>query len=92
MDFEKNIREILKLTAILSNKDSNEVYVTYKGTSNGITKPWQIRCGNNEIVHETSDGAAAELVKTLKKELLDRIISTERQAADYKKALGNLEN
>lgn len=91
MDFERNIKEIRKLVSTLSGKDS-EVYIIYKGTSHGVTKPWNVRCGNSELVHESCEGAAEDLVKILKKELMDKITSTERQVADYKKALGNLEN
>lgn len=91
MDFAMNVQNIKKLTAILTGKDT-DVVLTYKGTGFGNTKPWHIRCESRETMHETYDGAAQELAASLKKELSDRIAFTEKQTADYKKALGSLDN
>lgn len=91
MSFDADIKAIKKLVAAVTGKDA-DVIVTYKGTSHGVTKPWQIKCNTRELDHETHDGGAAELLKTLKQELRDKIASTERQADDYRKVLGGMEN
>jgi hypothetical protein len=91
MNFASNIKNIKKLIAILSGKES-DVNITYKGLNFGVTKPWNIRCDSREINHETHDGAAEEFFLILKKELKEKISFTERQAAEYKKTLGTLEN
>lgn len=91
MSFASDIKDIKKLVGVLTGKDT-EVTITYKGTAYGVTKPWHIRCDAREINHETETAAANELVTLLKKELKDKISFTEKQAAEYKKALSALEN
>ena len=91
MTFDTNIKDIKKLVAILTGKDV-DVSITYKGYGHGVTKPWHIRCDSREITHETHDGGASELVKQLREELLKKISDTKKQAAEYEKALGALEN
>jgi hypothetical protein len=91
MSFAANVKNIKKLTAILTGKDA-DVVLTYKGLNFGVTKPWHLRCEAREMCHETYDGAAQELADLLKKELADRISFTEKQTAEYKKTLGALDN
>lgn len=91
MTFETNIKLIKKLVSVLGGKDS-DVSITYKGTGYGVTKPWHIRCDTKEINHETHDGGAKELVAILKVELQKKISDAEKQADDYRKALGSLDN
>lgn len=91
MSFDANIKAIKKLVSAICGGD-NDVHITYQGNSHGVTKPWTIKCGTREIIHESHDGGADDLVKTLKKELQDKISSTERQAADYRRVLGGMEN
>lgn len=91
MSFENNIKEIKKLAAIVTGKDS-DVNLTYKGTSHGVSKPWHLVCNTREINSVSHEEAAEELVKILRKELLDKISSLERLAAEHRKVLGSLEN
>lgn len=91
MSFDADVKAIKKLVAAVTGKDDN-VSITYKGNSHGVTKPWSIKCGSREIDHEHHDIGAAEMVKTLKQELRDKIASTERQANDYRQVLGGMEN
>jgi hypothetical protein len=84
--FESNIRDIKKLVSILTGKDT-EVITTYKGTSYGVTKPWNIKCESREINHENHETGAAELLNTLKIELQGKISFAEKQAEEYKKVL-----
>jgi len=91
MTFDRNIKDIKRLVGILTGKDA-DVSITYKGTSHGVTKPWLIRCDARELTHETHEGGAAELAKNLRDEVLKKIADTKRQAAEYEKALGALEN
>jgi len=88
MDFESNIKDIKRLIQVLTGKDT-DVSITYKGTSYGVTQPWNIRCDSREINDESHEGAASKLLDILRKELRDKISFTEKQAAEYKKALGN---
>ena len=91
MTFEDNIKLIKKLVAVLGGKDS-DVSITYKGTAYGVTKSWHIRCDTKEIQHESHEIGARELVTSLKAELQKKISDAEKQADDYRKALGALEN
>jgi hypothetical protein len=91
MNFDTDIKDIKKLVAVLTGKDA-DVSITYKGTAYGVTKPWLIRCDSREITHESHEGGAAELVKSLREELVKKISDTKKQAAEYEKALGALEN
>jgi hypothetical protein len=91
MKLESNIKDIKRLVSVLTGKDA-DVSCTYKGTAYGITKPWHIRCDSREINHETIDGGTAEFVKILREELIKKISDTKKQAAEYEKALGAIEN
>ena len=84
--FESNIQDIKKLVAILTGKDT-EVLNNYKGTSYGVTKPWNIKCDSREINHESHEQGAAELLNTLKIELQGKIAFAEKQAEEFKKVL-----
>jgi len=91
MSFDADIKAIKKLVAAVTGKDDN-VSITYKGNAYGVSKPWSIKCGAREIDHENHEIGAIELLKNLKQELKDKIASTERQADDYRKVLGGMEN
>lgn len=91
MSFDADIKAIKKLVLAVTGKDA-DVSITYRGSGYGITKFWNIKCNSREIDHETHEGAALEFVAILKKELQDKIRSTERQAADYQQILGSMEN
>lgn len=91
MSFDADIKAIKKLVSAICGGD-NEVFITFRGYSAGITKPWMIKCGSRELTHEQHDVGAQELLAQLKKELRDKIASTERQADDYRKVLGGMEN
>lgn len=92
MDFEASVKSIRKVYGVLTGKSDNDVIVTYKGTGYGQTKPWHIRIDAREAQHESHEGAAKTLLDTLKKELSDKVASTEREAETLRKALNNLGN
>lgn len=91
MSFQSDIVDIKKLVKVLTGKET-DVSITYSGTEYGVTRPWTIRCDSKEIKHETHDGGASELAAQLRKELRDKISSTERQASDLKKILSAMDN
>jgi hypothetical protein len=91
MSFSDNIRNIKKLTAILTTKDA-DVVITYKGNGFGLTKCWNIRCDAREYNAETYEDAASLLIVELKKELKEKINFTNKQAAEYMKTLAAMDN
>lgn len=91
MDFNALILNIRKLYSIVHGKDS-EVILTYKGKEYGVTKPWHLRCDLREVNSLTHESAAEELFNLLKKELKDKIASTEKSAADLKNVLNTFAN
>lgn len=91
MDFNTNIKNIKKLTQLLTGKDV-DVFITYKGTALGVTKPWNIRCGERDLNSATHESAAVELVNLLREEMATKISFTKKQAAEYEKALGAILN
>jgi hypothetical protein len=86
MTFEKIIIEIRRIHYIATNKDS-DVHIVYKGTSHGITKPWNIKVDNKESDGTTELEAALNLFNLVKNDLSDRIKFMENQAASWKEAL-----
>lgn len=91
MIFETNVKDIKKLILVLTGKDA-EVFITYKGSSYGVSNPWHIRCDAREAVGVTHDEAANVLLKNLKAELLGKIMSAEIQIEQYKSALNLIES
>ena len=89
MTFEKIIIEIKRIHGIATNKNS-EVFIVYKGTSHGVTKPWNIKIDNHESNGTTEMEAALNLFTIVKTDLSDRIRFMEQQANDWKEALNNV--
>lgn len=91
MSFDADIKHIKKLTHMLFSKDV-DVYLIYRGTNHGVTKPWVIKCDNRENFHETYEGAAKELLNALKKELKAKIESLEGETNKLKNAFATMDN
>ena len=91
MNFETYVIDIKKLTKAINNKEA-EVFITYRGFNLGITKPWHIKCDLKEFYHETHEGAAKALYESLKLDLINKIQSSEEQAARYKESLNEILN
>ena len=87
--FEDNIKNIKKLITVLTGKDC-EVFITYKGTTYGVVKPWNIKCDTREVNSETYESAASELLELLKAELSGRIMFAEKQANSYRDVLNSV--
>ena len=88
MTFEKIVIEIRRIHYIATNKDS-DVHIVYKGTSHGITRPWNIKIDTKEADGTNELEAALNLFDLVKKDLSDRIKFMENQAASWKKELNN---
>jgi hypothetical protein len=84
----KNIRS---LQQTLSAKDA-DVALTYKGYAYGVSKPFHIRVGDRETTHETFEGALVSLTSILKKELADKVASTEGEAKRLRQVLSQMGN
>lgn len=92
MDFEQTVRDIKKIFAIVTDGKEADVHLSFKGNSHGVTKPWVIKIDTKEVVHETHDGAANELLSKLKLELSKKISDLKVQVASYEKSLGSFNN
>jgi len=92
MDFEAAVKSIRKTYTILTGKSDVDVILTYKGTGYGVTEPWHVRIDAREAQDKTHDGAVKMLLDKLKKELNDKVLSTEREAEVLRKALNSLGN
>jgi hypothetical protein len=88
MDFDEIVKEIKRIHSISTNKDS-EVYLTYKGTSGGISKPFNLKIDNREANATSSKEAALALFLLIKDDMLSKITVMEKQVSFYKEALGN---
>jgi len=87
--FENNVRDIKKLITVLTGKDC-EVFITYKGTSYGVSNPWNIKCDTREVNADTYENAASRLLDLLKAELNGKIMFAENQAKSYREALNSV--
>lgn len=92
MDVDATFKSISSIYQAITGKSDAEVYLTYKGTRHGITKPYIVKIEAREASHVTYDGALAELLSTLKKELSDKITSTESEAKRLRQAFNQLGN
>ena len=92
MDLETSVKTIRKLYAIITGKSDSDVTITYKGTEAGVTMPWVVRIDSRETKSANHMDAVTELLNQLRKELTEKISFSERQVADYKKALKTLDN
>jgi len=88
MTFEKIIIEIKRIHSISTNKDSS-IFITYKGTSGGVTKPWNIKIDTKEADGTSEIEAALNLFNIVKDDLSERIKFMENQARQLKEALNN---
>lgn len=91
MSFEDLVKDIKKLYMTLTSKDA-EVIITYKGTSHGVSKPWQLKIDSREANNVSHEKAALELFTILKQELAAKIAFTEKQTTELKRVLGSLPN
>lgn len=91
MGFEDLVKDIKKVYATLTSKDS-EVVITYKGTSYGVTTPWNIKIDSREVNHASHEEGAALLFQTLKIELASKILFTEKQALELKRIMSSFSN
>jgi hypothetical protein len=89
MSFEKIIIEIKKIHSISTNKDSS-IFITYKGTSGGITKPWNIKIDSKEADGSSEIEAALNLFNIVKDDLTKQIATLDSQANAYRAALSNI--
>jgi hypothetical protein len=86
MDFDLMIREIKKLSEVLSGK-SSDVHVVFRGYSAGITKPWKVSCEAKEFEAENHDLAASMLLDFIRGELVRKMSFAEQEILKYKRAL-----
>lgn len=89
MNLEDKIINIKKLNSTLSGKDE-EVSISYKGTSHGVTKPWYSRVGNFDSNSVSLEDSVNVLFNKLKAELKKRTESLESQVAQLKTAMQEL--
>lgn len=92
MDVDTTIKTIQSLYKTLSGKADGDVSLTYKGNGYGVTKPWIARVDARESVHESYDGALGGLLNLLKKELADKIKSTELEVSRLRQIHNQLGN
>lgn len=92
MDLEATVKAIRKVHSILSSKEDAEFFLTNKGTSHGVSKPWRASIGSHETNSADHMEATTELLSKLKQELADRIKFAEKQVTDHKKILNSLDN
>lgn len=88
---EAIFKTIRNLQQTLSAKDA-DVAITYKGYAYGISKPYHIRVGDRETNEETFEGALLGLTAILKKELADKVKSTEGEVNRLRQVLSTMEN
>lgn len=91
MDFNSYIIEIKKLYRLVHGKDE-EVVLTYKGTSYGVTTPWNLRCEKREVNGATHEKAASMLYLLLKDEFSKKVDFAEKEAIELKKIYASLAN
>lgn len=92
MDVDATFKSIRSIYQTISGKGDNDVALTYKGNSYGVTKVFHIKIDSREFNHETHDGALAGLLAMLTKELADKVKSAEHEAARLKQAYNQLAN
>lgn len=90
-DFESNIKEIRKIYQLISGKEC-EVHCTYKGTSYGVVKSWNVKIDNREVNEAKIDVGAINLLNILKEELAKKISNLEDEAKVLRSALGAISN
>lgn len=88
MDIEAALKSIRALHNSITTKTS-DVVLTYKGNEYGVSKPYHIRVGDRETSSETVDGALTDIKVSLKKELSEKIRSTESEINRLRIAFGN---
>lgn len=92
IDVDATFKAIRTVYQTVSGKGDNHVTLTFKGPDYGVTKMWQAKIDAREVNHEEYDGALTELLAMLKKELADKVKSTENEAKRLQQALNQLGN
>jgi hypothetical protein len=92
MDVDAAFKAIQSVFRVVSGKTEGDVSLTYKGTGYGVTKPWVARIESRECQAEEHGLALNQLLDSLKKELADKIKSTESEATRLKQAYNQLGN
>lgn len=92
MNFDDMAKNIRKLYAAISGKADNDVVITYKGTSYGVSEPWHVHIDVRENSAASLEEALTKLLLQLKSELQMRVASAEKQAREFRQTLSNMEN
>lgn len=92
MDVSAAMKNVMSLHRAIVNADASDVSLTYKGTSAGVSKPFITRVGSREYAHETYDGSISGLLALLKKELADKVRTTQQEAARLQQTLSAMDN
>ncbi len=92
MDVDATFKAIQSLFRVVSGKTEGDVSLTYKGTGYGVTKPWVARIEAREAQAEEYDQALIQLMESLRKELADKIKSSESETTRLKQAYKQLGN
>lgn len=89
--FEKNVREIKRHYQLIFGKEC-DVHFTFKGTSLGLVKCWNVKIDNREANHTKIELATLELLSQLQAELYNKISRLEEEARHLRSALGDVNN
>lgn len=92
MNIDLTFKSIRSIYQIVSGKMEADVSLFYRGTENGVSKPWHARVDAREANHETYEGALNALLDELRQELIKKAHSTEAEATRLKKAVAQLGN
>jgi len=92
MTTEAIVKLIHSLYRTISGKSDIEVFVIFKGTDYGVSKPYIARIEAKEFSHETFDGALQGLLIMLKNELSSKVRSAEGEAKRLRSVLSELDN
>ena len=92
MDVDATFKAIQTIFRAVTGKTEGDVFLIYKGTGYGVTKPWVARVEARECNHEEHDGALLGLLDSLKKELAEKVKSAESEANRLRKAYDQLRN
>ena len=92
MNVDGTFKAIQTIFRAVTGKNEGDVFLIYKGTGYGVTKPWIARIEARECNHEDYDGALLGLLDSLKKELADKVKSAESEANRLRQAYDQLRN
>lgn len=86
-NIEETVRKIQKVHSALTGLSDNNIEMLYKGTSYGITFPWQARIDKHEVNAKSHDAALETLLDELRAALTKKINDSRRHAEHLEKTL-----